>query len=130
MSSDTSAYFKADKISDLWCQIHSASEQISMTVKALKLYDKPVIPLILTFYDSIAASTVFEEILKQTDYCSRMGLNMPPVVRSLHEFERLISDRSLDNWSELTLSSQNQCSPLKPDRKGHNYEHLNDVSIL
>lgn len=130
MSSDTSAYFQADKISELWYRIHSAFEQIVATVEALNLHDKPVIPLVLTFYDSVAASTVFEEIVKQTDYCSRMGLNMPPVVRSLHEFEHFISDRSLDNWAELTLSSQNQFSPLKPDQKGHNYEHLNDVSIL
>ena len=130
MSSDTSAYFQADKLADLWCRIHIASEQISATAKALNLCDKPVIPLILTFYDSIAASSVFEEMIKQTDYCSLMGLNMPPIVYSIHEFEHWISDRSLNNWAELVLSKQNASSPVKPDHKGHNYEHLRDVSIL
>ena len=59
-----------------------------------------------------------------------MGLNMPPVVHSLHEFEHWISDRSINNWSELILSKQNAYPPVKPDNKGHNYEHLNDISIL
>lgn len=129
MSSDTSAYFQADKLADLWCRIHSAFEQISITVEALDLYDKPVIPLILTFYDSIAASTVFEGMVKQTNYRSHMKLDMPPIVRSLHEFEHWISDRSLNNWSELILSQQNAGSLVVPDNKGHNYEHLNDVSM-
>jgi hypothetical protein len=130
MHSDTSAYFQADKLADLWARIHSACEQISMTVKALDLNDKPVIPLILTFYDSIAASTVFEEMVKKTNYCFRMGLSMPPIVRSLHEFEHWISDRSLNNWSELILANQNSNSFVTPDNEGHNYGHLNDVSIL
>lgn len=130
MSSDTSAYFQADKLADLWCRIHSAFEQIAITAEALNLKDKPVIPLILTFYDSIAASTVFEEMVKQTDYCSRMGLNIPPVVYSLHEFEHWISDRSLNNWSELILAKQNIYYKVLPDNKGHNYEHLNDIHIL
>lgn len=130
MSADTSAYFQVGKLADLWCRIHSAFEQISITVKALNLHDKPIIPLILTFYDSIAASTMFEEIVKRTDYCSQMGLSMPPIVYSLHEFEHWISDRSLNNWSESILSKQNACTPVKPDNKGHNYEHLKDVSIL
>ena len=130
MSSDTSAYFQADKLADLWCRIHCAFEQISSTVEALNLHDKPVIPLIITFSDSIAASKVFEEMVKQTDYCSRMGFNMPPIVYSLHEFEHWISDRSLNNWSELILSKQNANCSVKPDNKGHNYKHLNDLSIL
>jgi hypothetical protein len=130
MNSDTSAYFQADKLADLWSRIHSAYEQIGMTVKALDLNDKPVIPLILTFYDSIAASTVFNEMVKKTDYCFRMGLSMPPIVRSLHEFEHWISDRSLNNWSELILTSQNSHFSVMPDNEGHNYGHLNDVSIL
>jgi hypothetical protein len=130
MSADTSAYFQADKVSDLWCRIHSAFEQISITVEALKLHGKPVIPLILTFYDSIAASTVFEEIAKQTGYCSRMKLNTPPVVHSLHEFEHWIFNRSLSNWADLILAKQHSYPSVKPDNKGHNYQHLNDVSIL
>ncbi|MBD2743853.1 hypothetical protein [Coleofasciculus sp. FACHB-1120] len=130
MSSDTSAYFQADKVADLWCRIHSAFEQISRTVQALNLHDKPVIPLVLTFYDSIAAASVFEEMIKQTDYCSRMGMNVPPVVHSLHEFEHWISDRSLNNWAELILSKQNGHSSIKPDNKGHDYKHLNSISIL
>ncbi len=130
MSSDTSAYFQADKVAELWCRIHSAFEQISITVQALNLTDKPVIPLIMTFYDSIAASSVLEEMIKQTNYCSRMGVNMPPVVHSLHEFEHWISDRSLNNWAELTLLKQNSHSSIKPDNKGHNYKHLNSISIL
>ncbi|WP_375467627.1 hypothetical protein [uncultured Nostoc sp.] len=130
MSADTSAYFHADKLADVWCRIHSAFEQIGNTVEALKLYDKPVIPLILTFYDSIAASTVFEEMVKQTDYCSRMGLNIPPIVHSLHEFEHWISERSLNNWAESILSKQNASSPIQRDNKGHNYGHLKNISIL
>jgi hypothetical protein len=130
MSSDTSAYFQADKLAELWCRMHIASEQIGATAEALNLCDKPVIPLIITFYDSIAASSVFEEMIKQTDYCSRMGLNMPPIVHSLHEFEHLISDRSLNNWAELVLSKQNASPLVKPDHKGHSYRHLRDVSIL
>ncbi|GAX35771.1 hypothetical protein [Nodularia sp. NIES-3585] len=130
MSADTSAYFQADKLADLWCRIHYAFEQIGITVEALNLHDKPVIPLIVTFYDSVAASTVFEEMVKKTDYCSRMGLNMPPIVQSLHEFEHWISNRSLNNWAELILSKQNASSPIKPDNKGHNYGHLNNIKIL
>ncbi|WP_204141303.1 hypothetical protein [Halomicronema sp. CCY15110] len=130
MSADTSAYFQADKLADVWCRIHSAFEQIGITVEALSLDDKPVIPLILTFYDSIAASTVFEEMVKQTDYCSRMRLNMPPVVYSLHEFEHWISNRSLENWSELIFSKQSGFPSIQPDNRGHNYRHLSDVSIL
>ena len=49
MNSDTSAYFQADKLADLWCRIHSALEQIAITVEALDLRDKPVIPLNLSF---------------------------------------------------------------------------------
>lgn len=130
MHSDTSAYFQADKIADLWCRIHCALEQISMTVKARNLCDRPVIPLILTFYDSIAASTIFEEVLKRTDYCSRMELSMPPIVYSLHEFEHWISNRSLDNWSELILAIQGTRPFVVPDNKGHKYEHLKNISIL
>ncbi|MEH2400354.1 hypothetical protein [Nostoc sp.] len=130
MSAETSAYFHADKLADIWCRIHSAFEQIGNTVEALNLHDKPVIPLILTFYDSIAASTVFEEMVKQTDYCSRMELNIPPIVYSLHEFEHWISDRSLNNWAELILSKQNASSPIQRDKKGHNYGHLKNISII
>ncbi|MEJ6486936.1 hypothetical protein N0Y54_37725 [Nostoc punctiforme UO1] len=89
-----------------------------------------MIPLIITFYDSVAASAVFEEIVRQSDYCTRMGVNIPPIVYSLHEFEHFISNRSLNNWSELILSQQNANSSVKPDNQGHNYEHLNDISIL
>ncbi|ANV86565.1 hypothetical protein [Picosynechococcus sp. PCC 7117] len=130
MHSDTSAYFQADRLADLWCRIHSAFEQIGITVEALNLHDKPVIPLILTFYDSIAASTVFEEMVKQTEYCSLMRVNMPPIVQSLHEFEHWTLNRSLNNWSELILSKQNADSPVSPDHKGHGYGHLSGVSIL
>jgi len=130
MNSDTSAYFQANMVADLWCRIHSAFEQIGITVEALNLRDKPVVPLILTYYDSIAASTVFEEMVKKTDYCSLIGLNMPPIVHSLHEFEHWTSDRSLSNWSELILAKQNPYSSVKPDNRGHNYGHLSDISIL
>jgi len=130
MSTATSAYFKADKLADVWCRIHSAFEQIGRTAEALNLYDKPVIPLVLTFYDSIAASVVFEEMVKQTSYCSYMKLNMLPVVYSLHEFEHWISHRSRDNWSELILSKQTNASSVQPDNKGHSYGHLDNISIL
>lgn len=86
-----------------------------------------MIPLILTFYDSIAASTVFEEMLKQTDYCSRMGLNIPPIVHSLHEFKHWIYHRSLNNWAESILSKQNASSPIQRDNQGHNYGHLKNI---
>lgn len=130
MSSDTSAYFQADRLADLWCRIHSAFEQIGMTVEAFNLHDKPVIPLIITFYDSNAASTVFEAMVKQTNYCSLMKLKMPPVVYSLHEFEHWIFNRSLNNWAELIFSKQNHSSSVQPDNKGHNYEHLNNISTF
>jgi len=130
MDSDTSAYFQVDKLADLWCRIHSALEQIKSTVEAFNLRDKPVIPLILTFYDSIAAATIFKEMIEQTNYCSLMNLNVPPIVYSLHEFEHWISDRSLDNWSELILKKKNDNSSIMPDNRGHNYAHLKDISIL
>jgi hypothetical protein len=130
MSPDTSGYFHPNKLAELWCRIHSAFEQIAATVKALNLYDKPVIPVIMTFYDSIASSSVFEEMIRETDYCSHLGLNMPPIVHSLHQFEHWLSDRSFNNWAELVLQKHNISSPVKPDNKGHNYEHLNDVSIF
>jgi hypothetical protein len=126
---DTSVYFHPDGIADLWCRIHSASEQIAATVKALNLKDKPVIPLIMTFYDNIASSETLEEMIKQSDYCSYMGLNVPPIVRSLHEFEHWTSDRSLNNWADLILQRQNNYSPVKPDSQGHNYQYLKDISI-
>ena len=130
MSSDTSSCFQAEKVADLWCRIHSACEQISATVEAFQIYDKPVIPLVLVFYDSIAASIVFKEIVKGADYCSLLNLSMPPVVYSIHEFEHLISHRSLNNWSELILSGQDGSSSIPPDNKGHNYEHLRDSLIF
>ncbi|MFM7887116.1 MAG: hypothetical protein ACKPCM_10585, partial [Pseudanabaena sp.] len=129
MSASTSAYFNVDKLADLWYRIHSAVEQISATIEALNLYDKPIIPLVLTFYDSIDAALVFQEMLKETDYCSRMRLNMPPVVYSLHEFEHWISDRSIDNWVDLILSKQNNTPSTQPDEQGHNYRHLGDIQV-
>ena len=129
MCADTSAYFQPDKLADLWYRIHWAVEQISVTIRALKLHDKPVIPLVLTYYDSIASATVFQEMVRETDYCIRMGISMPPVVYSLHEFEHWISDRSLNNWADLILSKQNAISPIQPDNKGHNYEHLANTLI-
>ena len=46
---------------------------------------------------------------------------MPPIIYSLHEFEHWISNRSLDNWSELILATQNVYAPVMPDNLGHNY---------
>lgn len=131
MSAETSAYCQPDQLAASFYRIHSAVEQISRTIAdpALKLNDKPVIPLILTFYDSIAAALTFQEMLKETDYCSRMRLNMIPIIHSLHEFEHWISDRSLDNWVELILSKHNAIAPVPPDNKGHNYRHLEDITI-
>lgn len=126
---DTSAYFHPDGVAELWCRIHSASEQVAATVKALNIKDKPVIPLIMTFYDNIVSSEILEEMIRQSDYCSCMGLSIPPIVRSLHEFEHWISDRSLNNWADLILQKQNTSSPVKPDNKGHNYQYLEDISI-
>ncbi len=125
MSADTSSYFQADKLGNLWSRIHIGVEQISATAKDLNLKDKPVIPVVITFYDSIAAAEVFQEMIKKTDYCSRLGLDMPPIVYSLHQFEHWLSDRSLNNWVELILAQQKgSCVPA--DNKGHNYKHLDN----
>lgn len=129
MSADTSAYLDPEGVTEMWCRIHGAAEQIASTVKALNLIDKPVIPLIITFHDSIATSSVFEEMIKNTNYLDSLGFNMPPIVRSLHELEHQLSNRSLNNWAELVLQKQNASSP-PPDDKGHNYSHLNDISII
>jgi len=129
MCADTSAYYQPDKMADIYYRIHFAIEQISVTVDALKLHDKPVIPLVLTFYDSIAAANVFQEMIRATDYCSCLGLNVIPVVYSLHEFEHWISNRSLDNWVELILAKQTGDPPIQPDNKGHNYGHLSNISF-
>lgn len=128
MSSDTSVCFNPKGLASLWGRIHGATEQISSTIKALKLKDKPVIPLILTFYDALLASNVFESIVKSTDYCDHLNLSMPPIVRSLHEFEDRIYDRSLENWAESMLPKQSDSS-IKPDNQGHNYRHLKDIII-
>ncbi|MEA5551881.1 hypothetical protein VB713_13090 [Anabaena cylindrica UHCC 0172] len=128
---DTSAYFHPEGIADTWCKIHSACEQISATVKVLKsMENKPVIPLILTFYDNIVSSETLTQIIKESDYCSRMNLTIPPIVNSLHEFEHRISNRSLDNWAELILQKYKNNSIVKPDNQGHNYKHLEDVVII
>jgi hypothetical protein len=128
MSSDTSVCFNPKGLASLWVRIHGATEQISSTIEALKLKDKPVIPLILTFYDALLASNVFESIVKSTDYCDHLNLSMPPIVRSLHEFEDQIYDRSLENWAESMLPKQSNSS-IKPDNQGHNYRHLKDIII-
>jgi hypothetical protein len=133
MGPETGTYFQADKVADLWCRIHSALEQVASTVEAFGLRDKPVIPLILTFYDSIDASIMFSETAKQTDYCARMGLGIPPIVYSIHEFEHWTHDRSLDNWSELKLAERDSSASsflVKPDNRGHGYMHLNSALIL
>lgn len=130
MSLDTSTYFHPNGVAELWYRIHQASEQIATTVRALSLNDKPVIPIIITFYDSITSSQIFEEMAKESNYCSILGLNIPPLVRSLHEFEHWISNRSLDNWAELILQKHNNTSIVKHDDQGHNYKHLEDVSII
>ncbi len=131
MSAETSAYFQASKIADLWYRIHLASDQIGKTVKALNLTDKPVVPLILTLYEGIAAAEMFRELTKQTDYCSRMGLEMPPVVSSLHEFEHWTHDRSISNWAELELKKgKGRGTSVPADGGGHRYAHLKDISIV
>jgi hypothetical protein len=130
MSLQTSSHFAPKGLADLWCRIHSASEQISATIKALDLQDKPVIPLIITFYDSLLASSLFEQMAFKTDYCSSLGFSIPPIVRSLHEFEHWLSDRSLNNWAELILQQQTNSSiSIKPDNQGHGYRHLNSLNF-
>ncbi|BDA76277.1 hypothetical protein CAL7716_104430 (plasmid) [Calothrix sp. PCC 7716] len=130
MHLDASTYFHPEGIADVWCRIHSASEQIAATIQALNLRDKPVIPLIMTFYDNITSSQILEIMIKQTDYCKLMGLNISPIVRSLHEFEHWISDRSIGNWADLILTRHNTNIGIKPDSKGHNYQHLKSVPII
>jgi hypothetical protein len=129
MSLDTSNYFDPEGIAELWCRIHLAIEQIAATVKALDIKDKPVIPLVLTFYDSIGSSALLTAMIKNSDYCDRMGLKIPPIVYSIHEFEHWISDRSLDNWAELILQRQNNLV-VEPDNQGHSYKHLADINLL
>jgi hypothetical protein len=130
MSLQTSSHFDPKGLADLWCRIHIASEQISATIKALDLQDKPVIPLIITFYDSLLASYLFEQMALETDYCSILGFSIPPIVRSLHEFEHWLSDRSLNNWAELILQQQTNSSiGIKPDNQGHGYKHLNSLNF-
>ena len=97
--------------------------------KALDIKDKPVIPLVLTFYDSIGSSALLTAMIKNSDYCDRMGLKIPPIVYSIHEFEHWISDRSLDNWAELILQRQNNLV-VEPDNQGHSYKHLADINLL
>ncbi len=133
MGPETGAYFQADKVADLWCRIHSALEQVASTVEAYNLRDKPVIPLVLTFYDCIDASIVFGEAVRQTDYCTRMKIGIPPIVYSIHEFEHWTHDRSLDNWSRLKLADRDSPSSslsVKPDNRGHDYRHLDSIPIL
>jgi hypothetical protein len=127
MSLDTSKYFDPEGIAELWCRTHLAVEQIAATVKALDIKDKPVIPLVLTFYDSIASSAT--AMIKNSDYCGRMDLKIPPIVYSLHEFEHRIFNRSFDNWAELILQTHNNPN-VEPDNQGHNYQHLEDIQLL
>ena len=68
-------------------------------------------------------------MIKNSDYCDRMGLKIPPIVYSIHEFEHWISDRSLDNWAELILQRQNNLV-VEPDNQGHSYKHLADINLL
>lgn len=126
---DTTAYFHPEGIAYLWCHIHSAAEQIAATIKARNLKNKPIIPLILTFYDNMMASLVLKDIIKQTNYCSEMGFSIAPIVNCLHEFEHWTEDRSLDNWAELMIQKYHDSS-IKPDNQGHNYKHLKDVAIV
>jgi hypothetical protein len=131
MSLDTSNYFDPEGIAGLWCRTHLAVEQIAATVKALDIKDKPVIPLVLTFYDSIASSALLTAMIKNSDYCGRMDLKIPPIVYSLHEFEHRIFNRSFDNWAELILQTHNNPNVcVEPDNQGHNYQHLADIQLL
>ena len=66
----------------------------------------------------------------KTDYCSSLGFSIPPIVRSLHEFEHWLSDRSLNNWAELIIQQQTNSSiSIKPDNQGHGYRHLNSLNF-
>lgn len=143
MSANDSVYFDPQGLAKLYTRLHQAVEQISATIEALNLKNKPVIPLILSFYDALAASQVFEFLAKETNYCLELGLTISPIVRSLHEFEHWTSNRSLENWAKLTLLKNQEprfvppnsqepmySSLVLPDNKGHQYEHLTDVKIF
>jgi hypothetical protein len=123
-------------------RFHEATEQISATVRAYNLKDKPVIPLVLSFYDAIRPSQMFEFMIEETNYCSELGLTMPPVIRSLHEFEYFTENRSLENWAELIICQakqprfvppdergQPQPHPVPRDNRGHEYKHLADYKL-
>ena len=129
MSADMSAYFQADKIAELWYRIHIASDQISKTVAALDFKDKPTIPVVLTIYEGIAASEVFRGMMEKTEYCSLMGFSIPPIVLSIHEFEHQLSDRSIDNWAQLTIAKKEN-SFIAADGRGHGYKHLEDLPLF
>ena len=129
MALDTGAYFQADKIADLWYRTHIASEQISKTVKALNLSDKPTIPLVLTLYEGMAASEMFSVVAKKTDYCAQMELPIPPIVLSIHEFEQQTSGRSIDNWAQLAIAREENSS-VTADNNGHSYSHLDDIPLF
>ncbi len=140
MSPNVSTSFEPEGVAKLYLKFHNAIEQISATVKVLKLIDKPVIPLVLSFFDAITASITFECMVKETNYCLALGLTIPPIIHSLHEFEHWTCNRSLENWAQLKmlqakepcLVSQNkqelfQLPAIQPDDKGHNYEHIKKV---
>lgn len=129
MSADTSAYFQADKIAELWYRIHLASDQIGKTVSALNLKNKPTIPVVLTIYEGMAASEVFGDMMTKTDYCSVMGFSISPVVLSIHEFEHQLRDRSIDNWAQLTMAKRGN-SYISADDKGHSYKHLEEIPLF
>lgn len=126
MSTDTSVYFEPKGLANFWCRIHGALEQIARTAKALNS-DKPVIPLVITFYDSNFALSMFEEIINYTDYCSFLGLKMKPILRSLHELEHQTAIRSLPNWVEDILEQQSNSSHVQADNLGHRYQHLENL---
>ena len=139
MSADTSACFHPEGLANFYMRFHEATEQISATVRAYNLKDKPVIPLVLSFYDAIRPSQMFEFMIEETNYCSELSLTMPPVIHSLHEFEHFTENRSLENWAELRICQakqprfvppdergQPQPPPVPRDNRGHEYKHLAD----
>jgi hypothetical protein len=121
MSPDTSACFHPEGLANFYMRFHEATEQISATVRAYNLKDKPVIPLVLSFYDAIRPSQMFEFMI---------------------EFEHFTENRSLENWAELIICQakqprfvppdergQPQPHPVPRDNRGHEYKHLADYKL-
>lgn len=129
MSSKVSAYFPANELAISWCRIHHAVEQISATIEGIGLLGKPIVPVIITFYDSMAASAVYREMLKSTEYYKKQ-FSTAPLIYGIHEFEHETSKQSLESWAKNILAKETSFLGISSDKKGHEYSHFSDIEII